>query len=316
MKSLSHIIVIGCCALSLGSALAAPVGFSVNSDAADGDELYAIDLANGIATVRGPVTSGVQDFLDVEGLALAPDGTLWGVDDERLSLFPISPANGTVDFNAVEPILGINAVAGNDFGMTFTCAGDLFISSVADGALYRLALDGTATLVGALPENISALASFGNPARLFGLSNGQDEGGNPDSRSLFEIDPTTAALTLVGPIGAAPSAYAQAGLSFDADGNLWALTDRRIQGQDLGSEVLRLDLATGVATVVATTAQTGFESLAVSPPAGCQDTSPGPPQPSPPDQRPAPIPTLDAAGRLGAALALLLTGLFVLRRHF
>lgn len=316
MKSLSHIIVIGCCALSLGSAVAAPVGFSVNSDAADGDELYAIDLANGSATARGAVTSGVQDFLDVEGLALAPDGTLWGVDDERLSLFPINPANGTVNFNAVEPILGINAVAGNDFGMTFTCAGDLFISSVADGALYRLDLDGTATLVGDLPENISALASFGNPARLFGLSNGRDDGGNPDSSSLFEINPTTAALTLVGSVGAAPSAYVQAGLSFDADGNLWALTDRRIQGQDLGSEVLRLDLATGAATVVATTTQTGFESLAVSPPAGCQATPPPPPGPSPTDQRPAPIPTLDAAGRLGTILVLLLTGLFVLRRHF
>lgn len=313
MKSLTHTIVIGCCLLSLGSAMAAPVGFSVNSDAADGDELYAIDLADGSATVRGPVTSGVQDFLDVEGLALAPDGTLWGVDDERLSLFPINPANGTVDFSAVEPILGINAVAGNDFGMTFTCAGDLYISSVADGALYRLDLDGTATLVGALPENISALAAFGNPARLFGLSNGQDESGNPDSRSLFEIDPSTATLSLVGSIGSGPSDYAQAGLSFDADGNLWALTDRRIQGQDLGSEVLRLDLASGAATVVATTAQTGFESLAVSPPAGCQAAPP--PGPAPTDRPPAPIPTLDAAGRLGAVLALLLTGLFVLRRQ-
>ncbi len=257
MKRMTRIIVIGCGALSVGSVAAAPVGYSVNSDAPNGDELFAIDLADGSATSRGAVTSGVENFRDVEGLAFDANGTLWAVDEQSLSLFPVNTVNATVDLNEVRPLLGINATSGNDFGMTFTCDDSLFISSVADGALYRLDNAGSATLVGALTQNISALAAYGNPTRLYGLSNGlQADESTADSRSLYEIDPTTGALTLVGALGPAAADYLQAGLSFDANGNLWALTDRRIQGQDLGSEVLSIDLATGAATPVATTVET------------------------------------------------------------
>jgi hypothetical protein len=295
------------------------VGYSVNADAPDGDALFTIDLADGSTTLRGTVQSATGTYLDVEGLAFDASGTLWGLDEQSLSLFPVNTGNGTVDLGEVRSITGLNATSGNDFGMTFACDGNLYVSSVADGALYRLSLEGVATRIGPLSENISALAAFGNPVRLVGLSNGlQSDGGPADSRSLYDIDAASGALTRIGPVGPAVADYAQAGLSFDEDGELWALTDRRIQGQDLGSEVLRLDLSTGLATVIAITAETGFESLAVAPPSGC--TVAPPPEPEfPPTARPRSrvdgIPTLDFYGKLAAALALLLTGFLVLRQR-
>lgn len=319
MKTLARIVVIGCAMLCAGSVLGDPVGYSVNADAPDGDALYAVDLADGSTIRRGTVQSATGTYLDVEGLAFDAGGTLWGVDEQSLSLFPIRTGNGTVDLGEVRSITGLTATAGNDFGMTFACDGNLYVSSVADGALYRLSLDGVATPIGTLSENISALAAYGNPVRLVGLSNGlQSDGGPADSRSLYDIDPATGALTLIGPVGPAVADYAQAGLSFDGNGGLWAITDRRIQGQDLGSEVLRLDLSTGLATVTASTAETGFESLAVAPPSGCAVAPPPGPE-FPPTARPRSrvdgIPTLDAYGRLGAIIALLLTGFLVLRQR-
>ena len=121
-------------------------------------------------------------------------------------------------------------------------------------------------------------------------------------------------VPLLGPLGPAASAYFEAGLSFDADGQLWAITDRRSDAQELPSEILRLDLATGAATLVATTARSGFESLAAAPPSGCEGDTPAPPR-DPQFVTPFPhIPTLDVFGRLATVLVLLLAGLAVLRR--
>ena len=319
MKTLARIIVIGCAVLCVGSAAGDPVGYSVNSDAPDGDSLFAVDLSDGSTTDRGTVQSATGTFLDVEGLAFDASGTLWGVDEQSLSLFPINTGNGTVNLGEVRAITGVSATAGNDFGMTFACDGSLYLSAVADGTLYELSLEGVATPIGTLSENISALAAFGNPVRLVGLSNGlQSDGGPVDSRSLYDIDPASGALTLIGAVGPAVADYAQAGLAFDEDGVLWGLTDRRIDGQDLGSEVLRFDLSTGLATVTATTAETGFESLAVAPPSGCSVAPPPEPE-FPPTARPRSrvdgIPTLDVYGKLGAIFVLLITGFLVLRQR-
>jgi hypothetical protein len=130
----------------------------VNSDAPAGDSLYSIDLANGSSTLIGKVTSSGTIRLDVEGLALSPGGTLWGVDEESLKLFPLSQANGQIGTLQEEDIVGLNASVGNDFGMTFTCTGDLFVTSVSERALYRLGLDGSASKIGDLGANISSCA--------------------------------------------------------------------------------------------------------------------------------------------------------------
>lgn len=300
------------------AAWAAPFGYSVNSDQSPGDRLHRIDLATGAATELGVVQSLGETRTDVEGLALDPDGMLWAADDDRLLLFPVNTGNGQVDFQNEVPLSGLGAPGGNDFGMTFTCSGELYLTSIADQSLYRVALDGTATLVGSLGANISGIASRGNPAELYGIDNDQSgEGLAGGNRSLYRIDPQTGATTLIGEIGPAADDYFQAGLSFDAEGNLWAITDRTTAAADIGSQILRLDISTGAATLVSTTTPTGFESLAVAPPGGCPTVNPPPPPTGPsavPDAYEG-IPTLDAWGRIAAVLGLFLLGLYTLHRR-
>lgn len=275
--------VVACLAASL--ALAAPNGFSVNSDSAsaNADSLYLIDLANGSHTRIGTVTAFGQIRIDVEGLAMAPDGTLYGVDDDNHSLFPINTSNGTVVTSQEVIISGIPGGGGNDFGMTFGCDGTLYVSSVKTQTLYRMGLDGTATPVGApggLGANISAIAAYGSPAQLFGLGNGLDSNNQIDSRTVYAIDPNQGTAAAIGMLGGAALDYHEAGLAFDEAGMLWAITDRRaVSGGPFPNQILRIDTAGGEnpnrATAIAATSEIGFESLAISPPRGCFDGGEG-----------------------------------------
>ena len=304
-------------AVFCGPLAADPIGYSVNSDAPLGDRLYAIDLATGSAQQRGPVVSLGDARTDTEGLAFAPDGALWAVDEDALKLFPVSTGNGVVDHTREVSLQGLSA-PGNDFGLTFACSGDLYASSVRTQTLYRLGLDGSTSVVGsigAMGANISALASIGEPARLYGLSNGLTSGGGADTRSLYEIDLQTGQASLIGALGNAAASYNQAGLSFDADGNLWAITDRRnVGGQDFGSQVLRIDVATGAGSVISQTTEVGFEALAVAPPAQCADNRPPPPPDGGDLDHLHGIPTLSHHGLLVTILLLLLAGAVTLRR--
>lgn len=248
---------------------AAPVAYSINSDSGtvDSDGLYRIDLATGQEIERiGTVQSLLQTRLDVEGLAFAPDRTLYGVDDETLKLFSIDTSNAAIDADSEVEISGLTA-GENDFGMTFACDGRLYLVSVIKKSLYRIALDGTATLIGAegsLGVNISALAAFGNPVQLYGLENGPEGGGDS---GLYQIDVNDGSATKIGSLGPAAGDYAEGGLAFDDNGQLWAITDRR--PLLLPSQVMKLDLANGAASDVQSTSEEGFESLAITVPGGC-----------------------------------------------
>lgn len=308
MKLCSRMVLAGLFALPVAVAMAAPIGYSVNSDEPSGDTLHAIDLATGSATPIGLVQSGGTTRLDVEGLAFDPAGVLWGVDEERLKLFPLSLATGQIGTAQERDIVGLAMATGNDFGMTFTCSGELYISSVSEQSLYRLGLDGAATKVGTLGANISSLASIGDPARIYGMGNGMlSDAGPQDNRSLYEIDPQTGAASLIGVIGPLAADYLQTGLSFDANGELWAITDRSSLPGPTGSEILKLDLTNGYAILSATTTVTGFESLAIAPPSDCE-----------PVVEPAPvldgIPVLSPLGKLLTLLLLALAGAAALRR--
>jgi hypothetical protein len=274
MNKAITIIMIGLAALVSMAAHAAPDGYSINSDSASGDadSLYRIDLSTGVQTKRGKVQSLGQNRIDVEGLAFSPDGTLYGVDDDSMKLFPINTDNGAVIDSQEVSITGMGPAGGNDFGLTFACDGSLYATSVSQKSLYRLNLDGTTSLVGNMGQNISALAAYGNPVQLYGLSNGLLANGNPDTRSLYRINTSTGAATLVGgALGGAAGSYHEAGLAFDNDGQLWAITDRRaVPGGPFGSQILSIDKITGTATLKSTTSETGFESLAVTVPRGCE----------------------------------------------
>ena len=304
------------------SANGAPMAYSVNSDSdnlATEDSLYLIDLATGIEQRQGSLVSGNDDRIDTEGLAVAPGGALWGVDDESRTLFPINPGTGSINYLDEISLAGFLQNVGNDFGMTFGCDNSLYITSVATQTLYRLDLDNnnSATIVGsdgALGANISAIAAIGNPTRLYGLGNGQFQNGNTDSPNLYSIDINTGVASLIGPLGNEAGEYNQGGLAFDSNGVLWAITDRRIINDsiaNLPSQILNVNVGTGTATFVADTSEVGFESLAITAPISCSfqvadevlsDSY-------------EPIPVLSPAGRLLAVFILMFAGMLVLRRR-
>ncbi|MEJ8567818.1 hypothetical protein [Elongatibacter sediminis] len=268
------------CLLSLLTALsatvaAAPDGYSINSDSpsGDADSLYRIDLATGAHTRLGRIQSLGQTRLDVEGLAFAPDGTLYGADDEAMRLFPLNVDNGIVVNQEEVNITGIPGGGGNDFGMTFACNGNLYLTSVATQSLFVVGLDGQASQVGAagaLGANISAIAAFGTPVKLYGLGNGLTSGGAVDSRKLYEINVADGTTVEVGTLSGAAGDYHEAGLAFDNSGQLWAITDRRaVPGGPFPSQILRLGLNPFSTTAVANTTEQGFESLAITVPRGC-----------------------------------------------
>ncbi|MGD8384611.1 MAG: hypothetical protein PVF89_04295 [Lysobacterales bacterium] len=298
-----------------------PIAYSVNSDSGSAapttDSLWSIDLATGIEQRKGELFTGIETRLDTEGLAFAPDGTLWGVDDDSLTIFPINPETGTVNYGEEVQLQGFPELGGNDFGMTFTCDGGPFVTSVRTQTLYRIDLtDGSREAIGgegALGVNISAIAAYGNPVKMYGLGNGQLENGQTDSPNLYQIDLQTGVATLIGPLGAAAGAYAQGGLAFDGDGNLWAITDRTIidnQIADLPSQILKIDTTTGTATLVSeTTAETGFESLAIVPPAACDV------QPVQPSEDYPRLPTLGRLGNILLIGLLLVTAIAGLRKR-
>jgi hypothetical protein len=313
----------------------APTVYSVNSDSgtANQDNLYTIDLSTGVEKLKGPLVTGIPDDArrDTEGLAIAPDGELWGVDDESRTLFPINKDRGFVKLSGEVPLTSFppqqEVFGGHDFGLTFSCDNTLYVVSVQTQTLHNLQLDGSSTVIGstgALGVNISAIAAIGNPTQLYGLGNGTLENGDTDSPNLYSIDVVSGTASWIGPLGDAVSDYDQAGLGFDDKGNLWAITDRRIINENNAankpSEILQIDVSTGTAKVVWTTSEVGFESLAIGPPSACSgdvdgggdgDVGGGGSGTSQFET----IPTLNPAGRLLAICILMLAGMTVLRKR-
>lgn len=265
-----------------GLLAAAPVGYSINADSPtdNADSLYRIDLATGEETRVAPVRAYGAVRIDVEGLAFAEDGTLYAVDDDTLTFFPLNPDNALVDVDNEKTIKGLppSPVGGaNDFGMTFACDGSLYLTSIIQRSLYRMDLDGNLTVVGdtagKLDVKINAIAAYGDPVRLYGLGNGADDGGATETPNLYELDLVTGTAHLVGPLGGAAGPYLQGGLAFDDAGQLWAVTEGALFGWP--SQVMKIDTATGTASEVKTLAEPGFESLAITVPRGCEGAGGG-----------------------------------------
>ncbi|TVS13290.1 MAG: hypothetical protein EA419_02190 [Wenzhouxiangella sp.] len=296
-----------------GSLWAEPLGYSINSRGLDRDDqrvnaLWRIDLSNGNAEYIGWTS-----FLDVEALALSPAGALYGADDDTNTLVRVSTVTGLA-----QPLGG----AGNrfntgllpldrklDFGMTFTCEGDLYVVSDVEQSLFLADIENgqlsTVGADGALGSPITDIAAFGD--QVYGIGVGLTSTGQTAAPNLYRIDLDIPSAELVGPLGPAAAPYNNAGLSFDADGTLWAVTDRRaVGGQDLPSQILRIDPASGIAQLVAESL-IGLESLAVAPPSGCRARA----QPSPGHA----IPILSRGGLVLLSLLMLMLGALSLRRH-
>lgn len=293
-----------------GALSAEPLAWGVNSrgNLADDQQVHAlwqIDLATGESEYIGWTS-----FLDMEGLAVDADGSLYGADDESKTLVTVSTESGlALAIGNERANFGVPIADVLDLGMTFTCDGELLVSSdqrktlfsadTGDGMLIRIGDEG------GLSAPITDIAAWGD--RVYGIGQGLDAAGNSDSPFLYLIDSDAGTAEVVGPLGDAASPYANAGLAFDADGALWALTDRRDNGNpNLPSEILRIDTVTGTATKVADADVVGFESLAIAPPSGCDRGAPAA----------VVVPTLNPIGLLALALLVLAIGwtLLTLRR--
>lgn len=267
------------------SAWAEPIGYSVNSRGNfTNDEmvnaLWEVDLATGEA-----INIGWTGWLDVEGLAFDAENRLFGADDESNTLIRLSLVSGFgVAINNQIHNMGIPVNQVMDFGMTFTCSGELFLVTDARSELYRGDVStGAIELIGgpgSLGAPITDIAAWGDDT--YGIGQGLDGGGNTDSPNLYRINLENGTSELIGPLGPAASPYNNAGLAFDAAGGLWAVTDRRaVGGMDFPSEILRVDPDTGAAEKISESTfesgpLVGLESLAIAPPGGCEATAPEP----------------------------------------
>ncbi len=270
---------------------AAPMGYAINSDAADNaDNLLQIDLATGEYTVIGKLQ---VPFVDTEGLALAEDQTLYAVDDNTDTLLTLSTSTGIAQpVNGEQGNLGITTPSG-DYGLTFTCGGQLVMSSDQTRLAYRIDLsNGRATQRSlSIDSGLTALATWGE--QIYGVGVDGDE-------NLYLLDPDTGNLKRIGALGT--PTFNDAGMAFDTDGQLWLVTDGTVtsnnQVQYGPSKIYKVDTQTGQATFVADTIG-GVESLAIAAATGC-DRAPGA----------TPVPTLTLLNKilLSLLLALLAVG--------
>ena len=196
MQKLFKTLMLTLLTAATGSLSAAPVGYSINSDSGsdDSDGLYLIDLDTGATIKRiGTVkTVSADRRIDVEGLAFAPNGTLYGVDDESMKLFGINHlTNALVDPANDHAIKGLTK-GRYDFGLTFACDGSLYLTSVSQQSLYQVdPASGTTFPIGPpgmLGVNISAIAAHGNPTMLYGLGNGTAGDNAASTPYLYSID--------------------------------------------------------------------------------------------------------------------------------
>lgn len=299
--------------VSAGSVSAAPFAYSVNSNSADSvasDRLYRIDLATGEATQLNKVRLN-EPLLnsDLEGLAFAPDGKLYGVDDADETLLIINTTTGIGEsVNGARFNLQLEIGTGYDFGLTFTCDGSLLLAADEIQTLYQLDENvGTASIIGGLATlnvPITALAAWGD--KVYGLGQGEFSETNPLPPSLYEIDVITGKTTLIGELGGAVKLYRNGGLSFDTEGQLWAITDRfnLDNNQDFPSQIIKIDTTTGLAEAIAESSVIGFESLAISGPGGCGSGG---------YQREVPIPVLSGPSSLIMMILMLFVGGYTLR---
>ena len=294
------VAIVGILAASLlaGGAASAASGFVVNSDdvgTRDFDALHRVDLSSGQAIKVGEVRVGdaAAPFADIEGLAMSPEGLLYGIDDASKTLITIDTQTGRgFPVGGREGNTGLPRTTNFDFGLTFDCSGELYASSDSRRSLYRIDRStGSATLVGTdggLGAQITGLTARHDG--VYGIGSSGDE-------NLYRIDTSSGRATLIGALGAGLE-FTDGGVDFDAAGQLWGVAD--MSGTSIGgapSVLFRIDPITGAATRMGTTL-TGVESLAITEPVcSAPDADPTPPA----------IPTLDRSGLglLGALLALL-----------
>lgn len=278
-------------ALAVPSSAAVGTGYSVQSDGSQ--KLFKIDLETGVAT---PV--GGTGFEGIEGLAFEPGcEKLYGVDDVKDRLVTCNVETGGCE------TVGSLGVDVTDTGLSFADNGRLYMSTDAPkNPLRFFEIDtktGAAAWIGNQGTEVTGLA--GNAVALYGL-------GGDGKDNLVVVDPGSGQATAIGKLDKVT--LQDGGLDFDRDGSLYGVND--ITGRTGPSQLFKLDLRTGKATVIATLkdpqgkAVNGFEGLAID--GGmCAVKGFG-------DALAVDAPALDTLGLGLLALGLATAALYVLRR--
>ncbi|HET9226278.1 MAG TPA: hypothetical protein VFR31_06405 [Thermoanaerobaculia bacterium] len=278
-------------AFAVPSSAAVGTGYSVQSDGSQ--KLFKIDLETGVAT---PV--GGTGFEGIEGLAFEPGcEKLYGVDDVKDRLVTCSVQTGSCE------TVGSLGVDVTDTGLAFADNGRLYMSTDAPKDPLRFfELDtktGAASWIGNQGTEVTGLA--GNPVALYGL-------GGDGKDNLLIVDPVSGQATAIGKLDKVT--LQDGGLDFDRDGTLYGLND--ITGRSGPSQLFKLDLQTGRATVIANLkdpggkAVNGFEGFAID--GGmCAVKGFG-------DSLAVDAPALDTLGLALLALGLATAALYLLRR--
>ena len=281
-------------ALAVSVAVALPAAADPLAYAVSFNTLYRIDLGTGHTTLIGET-----GFNDVEGLALASDGRLFGIVDSTKTLITIDKQTG--HGTAIGSGAGNTGLTGSgvgqfdalDFGLAFSCDGRLWASSDTTRRLWQVdPVSGHATAAGTLGFQITGLAA--DRTGLYGLGSQGDEG-------VYRIDTATAATTKIGPL-AANLVFADGGLDFDANGNLWAILDYRPPDDNRDSSIVRVNLQTGMGTFVSTTLPE-MEGLAITPTQACEPAAGG-------QSNYLAVPAAGLLSRSLLALGLMLSGMF------
>ena len=237
--------------------------------------LYRLDLATGQAA---PIGTGIG-FNDVEGLAFAPDGTLYGVADgtagtgsattDFLIRIDTSTGRGTL----IGALPGLQDMGPNgqlDYGLAFTCNGRLWASSDTTGLLWEIdPSNASVRLVGNTAAPLTGLGGLGNQLWGIGVQNGF---GHREQQALYQIDPATAAATRIGSLGV-DDTLSSGGADFDSTGVLWTTLDSQPPDLNRASRLARIDLNTGRAEVIGPISgileNVSVRGMAIAPPAGC-----------------------------------------------
>jgi hypothetical protein len=278
--------------LSAPAAAADPVvGFSVNSSGnfvanQEVNALWRLNLQTGIATRVFDAVRDDTGYLDLEALAFDRQGRLFGADDESKTLVRVGTSSGrAVTVSPPEQSnMGVPLSPPLDFGMTFTCDDQLLVVSATEQSLFEADIQtGTLNRLGAAGALGVALADLATRDEvIYAIDMGQTAAGPTAEPALYRLSVNPVAVERIGPLGAAVLPYRSAGLAFDEQGQLWAVTNRRnINNQDFPSQIIRIDTETGTAQAVAETQVAnddavvagqplvGLESLAIGPPALC-----------------------------------------------
>jgi len=275
MRRAAELAATAALALCASVAQADPYAYAITPDADQAlitYKLLQVDLATGTSTSVGRI-----GYFDVEGLAIAPDGTLYGVSDANKTLITIDPSfgrgtavgtgNGNLDLSAQ----GISNATPMDFGLTFSCDGRLWMSSDTTGRFWEVNRNtGAARFVGFIGANVSGLA--GTADGVYGISVNAPQG-------LYKINLDTGLGTRIGALGNT-TPFVDAGMDADSAGNLWAVLDYNpppdSRPGDLGkqSDLVRVNAQTGAVTYVSRTFPE-VEGLAIGRPPACAITGGG-----------------------------------------